>query len=234
MARPSYGSGDHLKWRFHQNSVPKQHFHAKYTDTQIKCFFSLQNLTLAKKSLVTTKSQIVLQQTYFPSSTLYQMMQTTSNEKLLGELVFKNPSVSSYKSSKSLPSRVYFYICCVINNFFQCFEPLFLFLTQFGGSAYNYISQNFDIICNTAPLRLKVCLQGSPHVRFRGFQNPANFCLWNPESWKFSSRKSGIQPMIGIWNPSSTDKESKIQYLESGIHGVESRIQDCLGFLYMG
>ena len=25
-----------------------------------------------------------------------------------------------------------------------------------------------------------------------------------------------------------------IQYLESGIHGVESRIQDCLGFPYMG
>ena len=40
--------------------------------------------------------------------------------------------------------------------------------------------------------------------------------------------------MIGIRNPSSTNKESKIQYQESGIHGVESRIQDCLGFLYMG
>ncbi|CAH3018662.1 unnamed protein product, partial [Porites evermanni] len=42
----------------------------------------------------------------------------------------------------------------------------------------------------------------------------------------------GIQ--IGIRNPSSTDEESEIQYLESGIHGVESRIQDCLGFRYMG
>ena len=39
--------------------------------------------------------------------------------------------------------------------------------------------------------------------------------------------------MIGIRNPSSADKESEIQSLESGIHGVESRIQDCLGFLYM-
>ena len=29
-------------------------------------------------------------------------------------------------------------------------------------------------------------------------------------------------------------KKSGIQYLESEIHGVESRIQDCLGFLYMG
>ena len=34
--------------------------------------------------------------------------------------------------------------------------------------------------------------------------------------------------------PSSTDKGSRIQYLESGIHGVESRFQDSLGFLYMG
>ena len=28
---------------------------------------------------------------------------------------------------------------------------------------------------------------------------------------------------IGIWHPSSTDKESDIEYLESRIHGVESR-----------
>ena len=38
----------------------------------------------------------------------------------------------------------------------------------------------------------------------------------------------------GIRNPSSTDKESRIQYLKSGIHGVETRVQDRLGFLYMG
>ena len=35
----------------------------------------------------------------------------------------------------------------------------------------------------------------------------------------------------GIRNP--TDKESRIQYFESEIHGAESRIQDCLGFPYM-
>ena len=33
----------------------------------------------------------------------------------------------------------------------------------------------------------------------------------------------------GIRNPSSTDKEFGIQWLESGIHGVEFRIQHCLG-----
>ena len=46
-------------------------------------------------------------------------------------------------------------------------------------------------------------------------------------------KESRILLTIGIWDPGSTDKESRIQYLESGIHGVESRIQDGLGFLYM-
>ena len=54
--------------------------------------------------------------------------------------------------------------------------------------------------------------------------------LWDPESWvmKFGLqlKQSRIIPTIGIRNPSSTDKESEIWYLESGIHGVESRIQD--------
>ena len=39
---------------------------------------------------------------------------------------------------------------------------------------------------------------------------------------------------IGIWNPSSTDKQYGIQYLESGILGVESRIQFFLWIPYMG
>ena len=43
--------------------------------------------------------------------------------------------------------------------------------------------------------------------------------------------KFGIQP---FWNPESTELESGIQYSESGIHRVESRIQDCHGFPYMG
>ena len=52
------------------------------------------------------------------------------------------------------------------------------------------------------------------------------------ESPEYSSRNLHLLPAVGIWNVSSTDKESGIQYLESGIHGVESRIQDCLGFPY--
>ena len=44
-----------------------------------------------------------------------------------------------------------------------------------------------------------------------------------------------ISLAIGIQNPSSTDKESGIQYLESGIHCMEFRIHDSLtrGHMYM-
>ena len=71
------------------------------------------------------------------------------------------------------------------------------------------------------------------------FRNLENFCLWNPESGKklesgilgfgilnLSEKKSEIPITTGIQNPSSTDK--------SGIHSVEARIQDCLGFPYAG
>ena len=79
----------------------------------------------------------------------------------------------------------------------------------------------------------------SPNVRECGFRNPRNFCWWNPESGKLLV-ESGILG-FGIRNPSKDlNPESKvpltktgIQYLESVIHGVESRIQDCLGFPYM-
>ena len=37
-----------------------------------------------------------------------------------------------------------------------------------------------------------------------------------------------------FWNPESTVLESGIQYPGSGIHSMESRIQDCPGFPYMG
>ena len=40
-------------------------------------------------------------------------------------------------------------------------------------------------------------------------------------------KESGILLKIGIGNPRSTDKKSGIiPYLDSGIHGVESRFQD--------
>ena len=57
-----------------------------------------------------------------------------------------------------------------------------------------------------------------------------NFCLFNPETRKNLPVESGIQLkeseislMIEIRNPNSTDKFG-IHYLESGIHGDESRL----------
>ena len=45
--------------------------------------------------------------------------------------------------------------------------------------------------------------------------------------------ESGIPLTIGIGNPSSTYKEPGFGAWKSGIHCVESRIQDCLGFLWI-
>ena len=72
--------------------------------------------------------------------------------------------------------------------------------------------------------------------------------MWNPESWKFLCMKSvflglGIQnTAVGIWDPTKIwNLESKFPWkrcgvheLESGTHSIESIIQDCLGFPYMG
>ena len=78
------------------------------------------------------------------------------------------------------------------------------------------------------------------HVRESGFRK--KLALWKPNPGNLESQtlESGIQLkefgiplMSGIQHPSSTDKESTIQYLESGIHGVESRIQDCLEFFWI-
>ena len=70
----------------------------------------------------------------------------------------------------------------------------------------------------------------SRHVRESGFRTRGNFRLWTD---------SGIQEIL-LWNPKSlgfgfrntynAGLESGLQYLESGIHDMESKIQDCLGF----
>ena len=62
------------------------------------------------------------------------------------------------------------------------------------------------------------CGTGIREIFAYGNRNSPGF--WNPESQNPESR---------IQNPSFTDK-----YLESGIHSVESRIQDCPGLPYMG
>ena len=69
-----------------------------------------------------------------------------------------------------------------------------------------------------------------PTFQESGFQNSGNFGVWNPESWVLESgiqlKESRIPLTIGIQNPGSTE----IQYLEYAVIGVESRIQDCIGF----
>ena len=64
--------------------------------------------------------------------------------------------------------------------------------------------------------------------------------LGNLESWALASgiqlKASWIPLTIGIRNPSSTDKESWIQYVKSRMHCVEPGIHTVvpLGFRYMG
>ena len=54
------------------------------------------------------------------------------------------------------------------------------------------------------------------------------FGIWNTDQGIW------ISLTIVIQIPSSTDKESIIQYLESRIQGVKSGIKECLGFPYVG
>ena len=71
------------------------------------------------------------------------------------------------------------------------------------------------------------------------FRNPANFCVWNPES----SKGLPEEPESWVWNTSKDgNSEYKfhrhrsgiITWNPKGIPCMESRIQDCSGFLYMG
>ena len=72
----------------------------------------------------------------------------------------------------------------------------------------------------------------------KGIRIPGNFCLWNLKSWSLEFgiqlKESGISLTIGIQNPSFTDKDHGIRNLEFVIRGVESRIQDCIEFPFMG
>ena len=73
---------------------------------------------------------------------------------------------------------------------------------------------------NTSPLP-ELAIKGNPdfeiwEIFFGGIQS---FRLWNPDSWALESRmqlkESGVPLTIGLWIPSSIDKESGIPYLES-------------------
>ena len=107
-------------------------------------------------------------------------------------------------------------------------KSFLLFFLNFGSTP-----KNLHLVAQVLPnsnLNFKPCC---------GIRNPRKFCLWNPESWVLESgiqiKESGIPITIGIQNSTVLQKNTGIQYLESGIHSVESRIQDCAGlFPYMG
>ena len=72
-----------------------------------------------------------------------------------------------------------------------------------------------------------------------GIRNSRNLCFGNPESWALESPRNtaqGSRNVTNDWNSESKLHWERIgiHYLESGIHGVESRILNCLGFPYMG
>ena len=63
-----------------------------------------------------------------------------------------------------------------------------------------------------------------------GIRNLGNFCLWNPESWALESgiqlKKYGIPlTMIGIQNPSSTDKDwNPVPGIQNPRRGIQNPI----------
>ena len=91
------------------------------------------------------------------------------------------------------------------------------------------------IMCPSFPVPLLKILNlsfpESPHLRESGFREIFACGIQNPENLS-----------CGIWNPRFWDPEyssrdptnAGVHYLEFGICGVESRIQDCLGFTYVG
>ena len=82
------------------------------------------------------------------------------------------------------------------------------------------------------------------HVIYKSKKKTNLLCILNNvfQYSKIRTRKRNAKKSIKtennlesspFWNPESTELESGIQYSESGIHRVESRIQDCHGFPYM-
>ena len=83
------------------------------------------------------------------------------------------------------------------------------------------------------------------HVIYKSKKKTNLLCILNNvfQYSKIRTRKRNAKKSIKteknlesspFWNPESTELESGIQYTESGIHRVESRIQVCQGFPYMG
>jgi len=92
------------------------------------------------------------------------------------------------------------------------------FITGTSGIFYSFLS-NYK--------KLSPIL-GNPDSEIDG-----HFYLWNLEFWDLESviqlKESGISLNIGVPIPCSPTRDPEsIQYMESGIHSLDSRIQDCL------
>ena len=90
-----------------------------------------------------------------------------------------------------------------------------------------------DIYSQNLAKQFSPCPVQSPRNFSFRIRNPGKFCSWNPEFWALESGKqlkeSGIHERLESRIQAPLTK-TRIQYLASGIHSVESRIQDCLGF----
>ena len=81
-----------------------------------------------------------------------------------------------------------------------------------------------NVFCSVRRKLFKTSLNiKSPHVR-----ESAKLFFWGG-----GRGGGGVERIPESWDLESTDKdlESSTEYLELGIHGVESRIQDCIGSL---
>ena len=121
------------------------------------------------------------------------------------------------------------YTACACQRwlFVTIFMPVFLLLSIVG----------FILVVLLMPCKYESILK-SHHVRESRFRSPENL-----ESG-IQFKEFGIPLTIEIRNQSSTDKESVIQYLESGIHGVDFRtktvwiplygtIEACTSYFYL-
>ena len=117
----------------------------------------------------------------------------------------------------------------------QSLSSIVLFTTTLSYSSTGDYDQHDSCIGVKRLLTIynKILTKASAHVRESGVWNPWNFRLWNLESWALECgiqlNESGILLRIGIQSKMPLEKTG-IKCLESGIHGVESRIQDYLGF----
>ena len=95
-------------------------------------------------------------------------------------------------------------------------------------------ARSISWFCHKASLSVFIPNQEVLKCLVVGIGNPGNFCLWIQESRVLESeiqlKDIGIPLTVGIRNPRSTNTESRIQDLKSGIPSMGSRIQGCLLF----